>query len=74
MNKKTTALVVCMALGVRGLIGWAVAQDQLQNVDGLPKFRMTTEIAPGIASPGKVETRFGALKLFDGVPDQASTE
>ena len=28
----------------------------------------------GIASPDTVESRFGALKFFDGVPDQASTE
>jgi hypothetical protein len=31
-------------------------------------------MSPGIASPDTVETRFGTLHLFDGVPDQASTE
>ena len=29
---------------------------------------------PGVASPDEVETRFGALRFFDEVPDQASTE
>ena len=30
--------------------------------------KMTTEIPPGIATPNKLETRFGALIFFDGVP------
>ncbi len=30
--------------------------------------KMTTEIPPGIATPNKLETRFGALNFFDGVP------
>jgi hypothetical protein len=54
-----------------GLIGWAVAQPK----DGAPvKYEFTTETPPGIASPDKVETRFGTLHLFDGFPDKPSIE
>ena len=39
-----------------------------------PKMKMTTEVPAGIAMPDKVETRLGALKFFDGFPDDASVE
>lgn len=38
------------------------------------KMKMTTDIPPGIAMPDQVETRLGALKFFDGFPDDASVE
>lgn len=38
------------------------------------QYKMTTPIPPGIEMPDKIETRFGALKFFDGFPDKASTE
>ncbi|MBN2292592.1 MAG: DUF1254 domain-containing protein [Pirellulales bacterium] len=38
------------------------------------KFKMTTDIPPGIAIPDTVETRLGTLKFFDGFPDDASVE
>jgi len=31
-------------------------------------YKMTTPIAPGVATPNKVETSIGTLKLFDGYP------
>ncbi len=31
-------------------------------------YKMTTPIAPGVATPDKVETSIGTLKLFDGYP------
>ena len=31
-------------------------------------------IPPGVAAPDTVDTRFGTLRFFDGVPDQASSE
>ncbi len=37
-----------------------------------PRFKMTTEAPPGVASPDKVETRLGTLNFFDGFPDDAS--
>jgi hypothetical protein len=45
-------------------------KDQTQPV----KYKMTTGIPPGISIPAKVETRFGTLNFFDGVPDEASTQ
>ena len=43
--------------------------------DGAPvKYKFTTETPPGIASPDKVETRFGTLNFFDGFPDKPSVE
>ena len=37
-----------------------------------PAFRFSTPIPPGVAAPATVETRFGTMRLFDGVPDDAS--
>ena len=39
-----------------------------------PQYKFSTPMPPGIASPDKVETRFGTLNFFDGFPDQASAE
>ncbi len=36
--------------------------------------KMTTEIPPGIATPDKLETRLGTLRLVDGVPDKETTQ
>lgn len=74
MKKQTAGVVVVMTLAVGVLIGWAVAQEQPQKKKGSAKFKMTTEIHPGIVSPDKVETRLGTLNFFDGFPDKASVE
>ena len=39
-----------------------------------PKMKMTTEIPAGIAIPDQVDTPIGALKFFDGVPDEATAQ
>ena len=39
-----------------------------------PKMKMTAEIPPGIATPNKIEARFGALNFFDGVPDKKTVQ
>jgi hypothetical protein len=39
-----------------------------------PQYKYSTPMPPGVAAPAKVETRFGTLNFFDGVPDEASTE
>jgi hypothetical protein len=36
--------------------------------------KMTTEVPPGIATPDRLETRLGTLKLVDGVPDAATAQ
>ena len=40
----------------------------------VPKMKMTTETPPGIATPDKLETRLGTLRLFDGVPDKETAQ
>jgi hypothetical protein len=37
-------------------------------------YKMTTPIAPGVATPDEVETSIGTLKLHDGVPSDETTE
>jgi hypothetical protein len=39
-----------------------------------PKMKMTTDIPAAITTPDKVETRLGALKFFDGFPDDATVQ
>ena len=56
-NMMTVIMVALMAASV----GWAKEP---------PKMEMTTEIPPGIATPDELETRFGTLNFFDGVPDK----
>jgi hypothetical protein len=56
----------------------ALAQQKTPAVPASPpaaptQYKMTTPIPSSIPMPDKVETRFGTLTFFDGVPDQAST-
>ena len=37
-------------------------------------YKMTTPIAPGVATPGQVETSIGTLRLHDGVPSAETSE
>lgn len=39
-----------------------------------PAFKFSTPLPPDVAAPNTVETRFGTLRFFDGVPDLTSTE
>jgi hypothetical protein len=39
-----------------------------------PNMKMTTDIPPEITTPDSVETRLGALKFLDGLPDRATVE
>lgn len=54
---------IVTALGITLLASVAIAQNP-------PKMKMTTEIPPGITTPDKIETRFGTMNFFDGVPDK----
>ncbi len=65
--KRTTTIASAMGLFVALTItSTGIAQG--------PKMKMTTEIPPGIATPDKLETRLGTLKLFDGVPDKETAQ
>ena len=39
-----------------------------------PKMKMTTDIPPEITTPDTVESRIGTLHLFDGFPDDKTTQ
>ena len=51
----------------------AVGQELIGD-PSMPQYKYSTPMPPGIASPDKVETRFGTLNFFDGFPDKASAE
>ena len=40
----------------------------------MKKYKMTTKIPDGIASPDKVDTRLGTLEFFDGFPNKATVK
>ena len=63
MKKMATTVMVAVLMAAS--FGWAKEP---------PKMKMATEIPPGIATPDKLETRFGALKFFDGVPDKKTVQ
>ncbi len=46
----------------------------LEGASASPKFKYSTPASPGVGIANKVETRFGTLKFFGGLPDQATTE
>jgi hypothetical protein len=45
-----------------------------KNRSAIRKYKMTTAIPDGIASPDKVESRIGTLNFFDGFPDRATVD
>ncbi len=60
-----------LAFAVGAVIAMTVTATSAQAQD---KYKMTTEIPPGIASPEKVDTRLGTLSFFDGFPDNVTVE
>lgn len=58
---KQTLFAVLLAVA---LVGTATARD----------YKQTTAIAPGVATPDKLETSIGTLKLNDGFPTAATIE
>ena len=61
---KTRQLITVVLIGMMVSVVWAAP----------PKMKMTTEIPEGIATPDKLETRIGTLKLSDGVPDKETAQ
>ena len=59
-------LNICMA--VAALVANMVATASAQP------FKMTTPIAPGVATPDRLETSIGILNLTDGVPTPDTIE
>jgi len=50
------------------------AGQELTGAPANPKYKYSTQMPPGVASPDKVETRLGTLNFFDGFPDQATAD
>jgi hypothetical protein len=72
---KTLFIWVMVSLMLLWVIVPALAQQKTPGAPApLKTYKMTTPIPPSIPIPDKVETRFGTLNFFDGVPDKASTE
>jgi len=72
---RNSRLMVCVAL--TGLITVTANPSSGQELAGAPadpQLKFSTPMPPGVASPDKVETRFGTLNFFDGFPDKASAE
>jgi hypothetical protein len=67
-------LLVAALAAVIVLGAWAGYAQELSGPPANPNLKYSTPMPPGVAAPDQVETPFGTLKLFDGVPDQASTE
>ena len=65
-------MTVAVTLAVL-LAGHASAQP-LTGAPADPQFKYSTPMPPGVASPNRVETRFGTLNFIDGFPDKASVE
>jgi hypothetical protein len=68
-NLRVAALAAVIVFGA--CAGYA---QELSGPPANPNLKYSTAIPPGVAAPSELETPFGTLKLFDGVPDQASTE
>jgi hypothetical protein len=71
---KFTTVSPFLALALSVVFGCAVDQAQHTGRVHPAKYKMTTEVPPGVAIPDRVETRCGTLEFLDGVPDRASTE
>jgi len=61
-----------------GILAWAIAGNFLASTvataQAATKYKMTTPIAPGVATPDKLETSIGTLTLSDGVPKPDTVE
>lgn len=61
---KSRLLLAVVLIGMAASIVWAKP----------PKMKMTTKIPEGIATPDKLKTRIGTLRLTDGVPDKDTAQ
>lgn len=65
-----------LLLALVALIALSAGSGSGQPLLGTPRSRVQTldPLPPGIVSPDKIETRFGTLGFFGGLPDKDSTE
>ena len=73
-TRRELAMLAAAAAAVRSTFAPGTAEAQpLTGTPAQPALRYTTPMPSGVASPPSVETRFGRLNFFDGVPDADST-
>lgn len=67
--------VTCVLIAV-GLLTTAYPSNgqSLSGSPADPRFKFSTPLPSGIASPAKVETRLGTLNFFDGFPDKPTAD
>jgi hypothetical protein len=53
---------------------WALIMTTVKVDAQQAKYKMTTDIPASIITPDKVETSLGALRFFDGFPDEATVQ
>jgi len=71
MKRILFSAALATAIVVSTFTGYA---QELTGPPADPQFKFSTPMPPGVASPDKVETRFGTLSFFDGFPDKASAD
>ena len=59
---------IALVLSALALFGLSIVPTSAQQ------YKYETPMPPGVLSPNAVETRFGTLNFFAGVPDKASTD
>jgi hypothetical protein len=73
MKAMRNAVAIVAAVGLT--FGFATLNAQpLSGPPASPGLKYSTPMPPGVATPGKVETRLGTLNFFDGFPDKASVD
>jgi hypothetical protein len=68
-------MLICAS--VAALMTAVINSSNAQPLTGAPAapvYKYSTAPAPGVASPGKIESRLGTLNFFDGFPDKATAE
>lgn len=75
-NRRFLSVAVVCVLAVVGLLTTTYPSigQSLSGSPADPRFKFSTPLPPGIASPAKVETRLGTLNFFDGFPDNPTAE
>ena len=73
MKALHSAIAIVVAVGLA--VDFAsVGAQPLHGPPAAPEIKYSTQMPPGVATPDKVETRFGTLNFFDGFPDKATAE
>jgi hypothetical protein len=72
MSRKTLFVTILISAVI--LAGVPAIAQPLTGAPAMPQYKYSTPMPPGVAAPETMETPFGTLKFFDGVPDKASTE